>query len=163
MINKLTILLFTLVLIVFGYSTFKASDSSRKVKITKSPFINMSVSQVPINYKEEIKFKGFKGEPINLSNYNNDIYLLNFWATWCTPCKKEMPSLDKLQTNFKEAKIFPINIDENDLTKSKIFFKNLEIKNLQIYFDEDSKLANMFWLRGIPSTIILNRKKHYNN
>ena len=70
-----------------------------------------------------------------------------------------MPSLDKLQSNFNEIKIFPINIKESDKKKSEIFFKNLKINNLQIYFDIDSNLANIFWLRGIPTTIILNKNR----
>ena len=125
----------------------------------KSPFVNMTISDVPITYEEEIKFKGLEDETVNLSNYDSDIYLINFWATWCAPCKKEMPSLDKLQSSLKKIKVFPVNIQENNKNKSKIFFKNLKIKNLQIYFDTDSKLANIFWLRGIPTTIILNKEK----
>ena len=70
-----------------------------------------------------------------------------------------MPSLDKLQSTFKEVKIFPINIKESDKRNSEIFFKDLNINNLQIYFDIDSKLANIFWLRGIPTTIILNKNR----
>ena len=119
----------------------------------------MFVTKTPITYKEELEFKGFEGDLVNLSNYNNDIYLLNFWATWCAPCRKEMPSLDKLQSTFKEVKIFPINIKESDKRNSEIFFKDLNINNLQIYFDIDSKLANILWLRGIPTTIILNKNR----
>jgi len=144
---------FLIYIIFFVNLSFFANAS------TEIPFPNMFVSKVPITYKEEIEFKGFEGKAINLSNYNNEIFLLNFWATWCAPCKKEMPSLNKLQSNFKEIKIFPINIQESDKKKSEIFFKNLKINNLQIYFDTNSKLANIFWLRGIPTTIILNKHK----
>ena len=148
MINK-----FLIYIIFFVNFSFFVKASS------EIPFPNMFVTKTPITYKAEIEFKGFEGEPINLSNYNNEIYLLNFWASWCAPCIKEMPSLDKLQSNFKEIKIFPINIKESDKKKSEILFKNLNINNLQIYFDIDSNLANIFWLRGIPTTIILNKNK----
>ena len=148
MINK-----FLIYIIFFLHFGFFANASN------EPPFVNMLIHNVPITYEAEIEFKGFKGKPINLSNYNNDIYLLNFWATWCLPCKLEMPSLDILQGDFKKIKIFPINIQDNDKNNSEIFFKDLNIKNLQIYFDSDSKLANMFWLRGIPTTIIFNKDK----
>ena len=148
MINK-----FLIYIIIFLHFSFFANAS------TEIPFPNMFVTKAPITYKEELEFKGFEGDLVNLSNYNNDIYLLNFWATWCAPCRKEMPSLDKLQSTFKEVKIFPINIKESHKRNSEIFFKDLNINNLQIYFDIDSKLANILWLRGIPTTIILNKNR----
>ena len=121
------------------------------------PFKNIVIHKKPISY-EEIVFIDYDENKINLSTYNNEIYILNFWATWCLPCKKEMPSLDKLYSSVKEIKIFPINVDYKDKYKSQKFFKDLEIKNLSIYFDINSDLVNLFRLRGIPTTIILNKK-----
>ena len=85
--------------------------------------------------------------------------LLNFWATWCAPCKKEMPSLDLLQTNIQldNLKIFPINVGQDNLEKSLKFFEELKIKNLKIYFDGSITLAKKFGLRGIPTSIIINK------
>ena len=122
------------------------------------PFENIVLHKKPINYKE-INFIDYDENKINLNSYNNQIYIINFWATWCLPCKKEMPSLDKLYSSVKEIKIFPINVDYKDKYKSQKFFKDLEIKNLSIYFDINSDLVNLFRLRGIPTTIILNGKK----
>ena len=122
------------------------------------PFENIILHKKPINYKEII-FVDFYENKIDLNSYNNEIYILNFWATWCSPCKKEMPSLDNLYSSVKEIKIFPINVDYKDKHKSQKFFKDLEIKNLSIYFDINSDLVNLFRLRGIPTTIILNGKK----
>ena len=122
------------------------------------PFENIILHKKPINYKEII-FVDFYENKIDLNSYNNEIYILNFWATWCSPCKKEMPSLDNLYSSVKEIKIFPINVDNKDKNKSQTFFEDLEIKNLSIYFDVNSDLVNLFRLRGIPTTIILNKKK----
>ena len=107
----------------------------------------------------QITFEDYDGNFINLNNFNNKIYILNFWATWCAPCKEEMPSLDKLQGS-QDVKIFPINVEKHDKYKSQIFFKNLKIKNLSIYFDSNVKLANLFRLTGVPTTIILNKNKN---
>ena len=84
--------------------------------------------------------------------------LINFWATWCAPCKEEMPSLDKLQTNEKliNLKIFPINVGQDKTDKAQNFFKDLEIKNLEIYFNIIN-LAKKFSLRGIPTSILINK------
>ena len=85
--------------------------------------------------------------------------MLNFWATWCAPCKEEMPSLDLLQKNenLNNLKIFPINIGKEKLEKSLKFFRDLEIKNLDLYFDPPITLAKKFGLRGIPTTILFNK------
>ena len=71
-----------------------------------------------------------------------------------------MPSLDLLQKNSKlnNLKIFPINIGQEDLIKSKNFFKQLNIKNLNIYFDPTVNLAKKFSLRGVPTTILFNKE-----
>ena len=125
---------------------------------TKPPFKNISVSKNPIYY-EDILFEDFDGKIINLKQKNSKIFVLNFWATWCLPCKLEMPHLDKLQLN-KNIEVFPINVGPKDQLKTKIFFRSLEIKNLSIFFDSENKLVNLFRLRGIPTTIILNSDKN---
>ena len=70
-----------------------------------------------------------------------------------------MPYLDKLQLN-KNIEVFPINVEVKNQLKTKIFFRSLEIKNLSIFFDSENKLVNLFRLRGIPTTIILNSDKN---
>ena len=86
--------------------------------------------------------------------------MLNFWATWCAPCREEMPSLDRLQVNkkLKNLKIYPINIGKEKLDKVNSFFAELGIDNLEPYFDHPSTLAKTFSLRGLPTTILLNSK-----
>ena len=125
--------------------------------VIETPFKNIIVSEQPIEYKDII-FKDYDGNTVNLRDQKGQIFFLNFWATWCLPCKEEMPYLDKLQ-NVNGIKIFPINIEKNNKFKTEIFFKNLEIKNLSIYFDIDTNLVNLFKLRGLPTTIILNKDR----
>ena len=93
---------------------------------------------------------------IDLNNYRGNLILLNFWATWCAPCKDEMPSLDKLQAK-EGIFVYPINMEEKNLTKIDQFYIDLNIKNLNTYFDEELKLVKVFALRGVPTTIILNK------
>ena len=70
-----------------------------------------------------------------------------------------MPSLDKLQ-ELSEVVVIPINIEKKNHKKTEIFFKSLEIKNLSIYFDNENNLVNLFKLRGIPTSIILNKDRN---
>ena len=111
------------------------------------------------NYKEVI-FIDENQKKLNLEDYKGNLVILNFWATWCAPCREEIPSLDVLQSDNRlyNLKIFPINIGQEDLLKSKSFFKKLNIKNLNIYFDPSISLAKKFKLRGVPTSIIFNKK-----
>ena len=108
---------------------------------------------------DSLTFLDAKNKQVNIEEYQGNLILLNFWATWCAPCKEEMPSLDTLQNHKKlnNLKIFPINVGKDNLEKSSIFFKNLNIKNLKIYFDNPTTLAKKFGLRGIPTSILLNK------
>ena len=109
---------------------------------------------------ENVIFKDVNQKDVNLDDYNGKLIILNFWATWCAPCREEMPSLDSLQANINlnNLKIFPINIGQENLAKSETFFKDLNIKNLDIYFDSPITLAKKFSLRGVPTTIFFNKE-----
>ena len=115
-------------------------------------------------HKEFKKYDGLtflnaQKEQLNLDDYKGNLILLNFWATWCLPCKEEMPSLDLLHQNedLDNLKIFPINVGQENLEKTSIFFKDLKIENLKIYYDSPITLAKKFGLRGIPTTVLLNK------
>ena len=134
---------------------FLISNSfANEVKDIKNLFINEELKKY-----DELTFLDDKDNRLNLNNYKGKLILLNFWATWCAPCKKEMPSLDLLQTNIQldNLKIFPINVGQDNLEKSLKFFEELKIKNLKIYFDNPITLAKKFGLRGIPTSIIINK------
>tara|TARA_B100001059_G_C17489909_1_gene405861 strand:- start:109 stop:618 length:510 start_codon:yes stop_codon:yes gene_type:complete len=133
--------------------------------------ITSSLASEPIDIKNLIinkEFKKYEGltfldakkNQLNLNDFKGNLILLNFWATWCTPCKEEMPSLDKLQINqnLNNLKIFPINVGQDNLENSLLFFEDLEIKNLEIYFDSPITLAKKFGLRGIPTSILFNKE-----
>ena len=119
---------------------------------------NLAINKELKKYKD-ITFFDVNNKVVNLNDYKGNLVLLNFWATWCAPCKEEMPSLDLLQVNedLENLKIFPINVGQDNLEKSLSFFKNLKIKNLKIYFDETMSNAKKFRLRGLPTTILLNK------
>jgi len=109
---------------------------------------------------ESLTFQDDKNNQLNLNEFRGNLVLLNFWATWCAPCKKEMPSLDLLtkNKNLDNLKIFPINIGQDNIENATIFFKELRIENLEIYFDSPITLAKTFGLRGIPTSILFNKK-----
>jgi thiol-disulfide isomerase/thioredoxin len=120
---------------------------------------NLVVHKIPKIY-DNVIFLDDADEEINIQNLDSKLIILNFWATWCEPCKEEMPSLNRLQANqnLKNLKIYPINIGKENLNKVKSFFNELDINNLEPYFDNPSTLAKTFSLRGLPTTILLNSK-----
>ena len=120
---------------------------------------NLVVHKIPKIY-DNVIFLDDADEEINIQNLDSKLIILNFWATWCEPCKEEMPSLNRLQANqkLKNLKIYPINIGKENLNKVKSFFTELDINNLDPYFDNPSTLAKTFSLRGLPTTILLNSK-----
>ena len=73
---------------------------------------------------KDLTFLDINNKVVNLNDYKGNLILLNFWATWCAPCKEEMPSLDLLQVNenLNNLKIFPINVGQDNFEKSfKVF------------------------------------------
>ena len=140
-------------LIIFSILVINVAFSKEK-----PPFKNILVLDEPKTY-EQIIFQDREGTQIDLNLINTDeIYILNFWATWCAPCKDEMPSLDKLHAK-NGVFVFPINMEEKNLNNTDKFYKDLNIKNLNTYFDNGLKLVKVFALRGVPTTIILNKNK----
>ena len=109
---------------------------------------------------EKINFKNINNETINLNSFENSLIIINFWATWCAPCIEEMPSLNRLKTNpiFNNLEIIPINVGRDNIEKTKDFYKKLKIKDLKIYFDKDVELAKKFLLRGLPTTVFINKQ-----
>ena len=123
------------------------------------PNIKNIVINKELKTYDNITFLDNKKKIIKLADYKGSLVLLNFWATWCSPCKEEMPSLDtlKINPNLDNIEIFPINIGTDNLKKSEKFFQDLNINNLNIYFDNPITLNKNLSLRGIPTTILFNK------
>ena len=108
---------------------------------------------------ENIEFTKSEAQKVSLNNFKLNPLIINFWATWCAPCKKEMPSLDKLKTlnEFKNINIIPINIGGDSYEKSKQFFDEFKIENLEIFTGSGPEFSQLFKLRGLPTTILIDR------
>tara|TARA_B100000965_G_scaffold169952_1_gene141745 strand:+ start:212 stop:742 length:531 start_codon:yes stop_codon:yes gene_type:complete len=134
-------------------------SSSSSYAIQQPNLKNLIIHKDPKKL-ENINFKNINNEIINLKRFKNSLIIINFWATWCAPCIEEMPSLNRLQANttFNNLKIIPINVGRENIEKSKNFYKKLKINNLEIYFEEGVDLANNFLLRGLPTTVFINKE-----
>ena len=117
---------------------------------------NIVVHKEPIEIKE-LKFQDFNLNEVDLTEKKGNIMILNFWATWCVPCKKEMPSLDELSKNYPEILVYPINLEKPNQDKTRKFFTDLKISKLNIYFDPKFSLVKSFKMRGVPTSILIDK------
>ena len=100
----------------------------------EAPNIKNIVIHKELKTYNNITFLDINKKSVKLDDYKGSLVLLNFWATWCAPCKKEMPSLDALKSYpiLDNIQIFPINIGKDNLKKAEKFFDDLGIKNIDI-------------------------------
>ena len=140
---------------LFCFSIFSSISQTNE----NVPLNNMVINEIPKPILSLI-FEDFSGNEINLNQYNGKLVIINFWATWCAPCKKEMPSLDKLyqSKNFKNLQVFAVNMEQPNTLKTKKFFDDLNIKKLSIFFDSNLNFVKEFKLRGVPTTVLINKK-----
>ena len=139
-----------LILFIFLTNNVLANDVSE---------IKNIVIHKDLKVYDNVIFLDKNDKKINIKEFNGSLLLLNFWATWCEPCKEEMPSLDRLQINenLSNLKIFAINISQESKKKVDSFFEDLNIENFDPYFDAPTTLAKTFSLRGIPTSILIDK------
>ena len=120
-------------------------------------FNNMVIHEKPKDLPD-LELINKKGNRIIFNDFSSKLTLLNFWATWCAPCKKELPKLDTLDQKIPQGQlnIVLINIENIKYEKVQSFFDEVKVKNLVSYFDIKLKLTKELKLRGIPITLIVN-------
>lgn len=94
--------------------------------------------------------------PHSMAEYRGKWVVMNFWATWCAPCRKEMPSLDRLQAAMPDIAVVPVATGRNDVAQIAKFYTQAEVANLPVLRDPKSGLAHAMGVMGLPVTILLN-------
>lgn len=95
---------------------------------------------------------------IDILDFNSN-YVVNFWATWCIPCKKELPDLNKMKIENKDLKVIIISIDKKPIKDQLNFLKKNKVNELTAYFDQNMTFFKSLKLRGIPTTLLINQQK----
>lgn len=108
----------------------------------------------------QIRFVDSTGKPMTLGDFRGRSVLLNIWATWCVPCGKEMPSLDRLQAKFDPAKflVLTLSIDNHGIPAVQDFYRQLKLKSLGIYVDQAGTVLGLVGAPGVPTTLLVNSK-----
>ena len=135
-----------ILLYLISHNLYGAEDFSKNIVIHEKP-----------NQIKELKFKDSDLNDVDLTNKKGNIMILNFWATWCAPCKREMPSLERLTFKYPEIKVFAVNTEKPNKIRTRDFFRSVGVTTLNTYYDPKLSLVKTFKLRGLPTSILIDR------
>ena len=115
-----------------------------------------------IKFDEKIKAQNFvlkdlNGNLVRLDDFRGTVVFLNFWATWCPPCRVEMPSMEKLYKEFKNKKFIILAVDMQEDSETVRKFKEKFKLSFPILLDEDGVVASFYGVSGIPATYFIDR------
>ena len=107
-----------------------------------------------------IPFWGLDGGETGLAAFTGDLVLLNCWATWCAPCIREMPSLDRLQSELAAdgLRVVAVSVDRGGQAVIDPFLSELGLRNLTVLMDPKFEGARAFVVRGLPATFLIDRQ-----
>jgi len=105
-------------------------------------------------------FQDLYGNPVTLDAYDGKVVLLNFWATWCPPCRAEMPSIDRLAGALggPDFAVIPLSTDRGGVERADRFMKDIQVQHLDTMHDRDGKMARDAGVLGLPVTLVLDRE-----
>ncbi|MEK7237754.1 MAG: TlpA disulfide reductase family protein, partial [Nitrospirota bacterium] len=126
--------------------------------LASDPFASFKMSRLPTgSMVEPFELTTLDGKVVKSSELAGKVVLVNFWATWCGPCKEEMPSLARLQKQLDPAQFVLLTVT-TDLQRQGIvhFLSQLGV-SLPVLFDEDQEVSRSFMVRGLPTTMVIAR------
>jgi len=140
-----------------------AVEAARRLRpLVQGEIAALTLSEIPRRVPD-LSFRDGAGKPVRLADFRGREVLLNLWATWCVPCRKEVPALDRLQgrMNGKDFVVVAVNIDTGDPAKPHRFLAEAGTKNLA-YFDDPStnvfqELKRVGRAVGLPTSILVDR------
>ncbi|WP_434928852.1 TlpA family protein disulfide reductase [Shewanella sp. HL-SH8] len=105
----------------------------------------------------DFTLKNMQGNNLNLAEQRGEIILINFWASWCGPCRKEMPVLQKLQDKYQDlgVQVWGINVEQENQA-GKDFLADLDL-SFSIFFDETNALSKSYQVEAMPTTVMIDR------
>jgi thiol-disulfide isomerase/thioredoxin len=139
--------------------TLLVAESAQFVR-AEEPLKNFVMHEAP-KPTAVISFQDGEKQKRSLADFNGKVVVLNIWATWCVPCREEMPALDRLQAALggPEFTVVPLSIDRG-IEKVTKFYAEVGIRNLPIYVDVEGKSVRELGAVGVPTTLILDRAGH---
>jgi thiol-disulfide isomerase/thioredoxin len=108
----------------------------------------------------EVRFQDDQGRDLTLGDFRGRVVVLNVWATWCVPCRKEMPTLDRLQARLggKNFLVVALSLDRKGVEAVRGFYQEVGVENLAIYVDPSGKGSHALAIPGVPTTLLIDRE-----
>lgn len=106
-----------------------------------------------------VRFTDGEGRDLSLDRFRGKVVLLNLWATWCAPCRREMPALDRLQARLggDDFEVLALAVDRGGAAKVKAFLDELGIERLGLYVDSTTRALRGLGAYGLPTTLLIDR------
>ena len=122
------------------------------------PFVSLKISRLPAgSMAAPFELATLDGKVVKSSELAGKVVLVNFWATWCGPCKEEMPSLARLQKQLDPAQFTLLTVTTDPQRQGIAHFLSQMGVSLPVLFDEDQDVSRSFMVRGLPTTIMIAR------
>jgi len=133
---------------------FKSTLQMLVVFVCVSLALNATAGDTPA---PDFTLKSRSGENLKLSEYRGDVVLINFWASWCGPCRQEMPLLEGIYKKYRDLgfTLLAVNVDE-DPSKAEDLLKDIPV-TFPVLFDNASKVSKLYKVVAMPSTVIIDR------
>ncbi|MFO1111814.1 MAG: TlpA disulfide reductase family protein [Bradyrhizobium sp.] len=138
-----------------------AVETAKKIgPLAQGEVAAVTMASAPLRLPD-LAFEDAEGKPRKLSDWRGKTVLLNLWATWCVPCRKEMPALDDLQAKLggKDFEVVAVNIDTRDPEKPKAFLKEAKLTRLGYFTDQKAKvfqdLKSVGRALGMPTSVLV--------
>ena len=108
----------------------------------------------------ELTFETMDGQPASLQAFKGKVVVLNLWATWCVPCREEMPSLDRLQARFADqpVAVVALSVDRAGPERVRKFLDEIGVTRLQVYRDPKAASTRSLRVPGLPATILIDKQ-----
>jgi len=167
--NRNSLIYFALLaLIAGGLGIYLSGDVPRKVEVNSGGgFRSFAVGPMAAFLVKtdrpsvpDLAFKDASGSEVKLSKWQGRVVLLNLWATWCAPCRREMPILNDVQKQLgsKDFEVVALSVDRKGLEASAAFLKETGADSLGLYADETTTSLNALQALGLPVTLLIDRK-----
>ena len=157
--NALTAALFALILAAVQVGAQTPAAAGQAPPLLGAFGDNFTLLDPPVPAPLET-FAALDGTPVRLADFKGRVVVLNFWATWCPPCIREMPSLDRLQAALEDRglAVLAVSIDRGGAKVIRPFAERLGLERLGLYHDSKAALFKAFGVTGLPTTFLIDRR-----
>jgi thiol-disulfide isomerase/thioredoxin len=151
-VKKLALIAVAIAVLGFGVRLVLPEESA--VVAPRNFLMRDSPAAIPA-----LQFSDGEGRARTLADFRGKVVLLNIWATWCLPCRKEMPTLDRLEAALggPDFEVVPLSIDRGGVEKVKKFYTEIAIQHLAIYVDSSREANSRLDAIGVPTTLLVDR------